>query len=41
MARLYVFAEGLTEQTFASTVLSPHLAEHGVYIRNPVPARFP
>ena len=36
MARLYVFAEGLTEQTFASTVLSPHLAEHGVYIRNPV-----
>ena len=36
MARLYVFAEGPTEQTFASTVLSPHLAEHGVYMRNPV-----
>lgn len=36
MSRLYVFAEGRTEQTFASTVLGPHLAEHGVYMRNPV-----
>ena len=36
MARLYVFAEGPTEQTFASIVLSPHLADHGVYMRNPV-----
>ena len=36
MARLYLFAEGQTEQTFASTVLRPHLAEHGVYMHNPV-----
>ena len=36
MARLYVFAEGRTEQTFASTVLGQHLAEHGVYMHNPV-----
>lgn len=36
MTRLYLFAEGSTEQTFASTVLRPHLAEHGVYMRNPV-----
>lgn len=26
MARLYLFAEGQTEQTFADTVLRPHLA---------------
>ena len=32
MARLYLFAEGQTEQTFADTVLKPHLAQHGVYI---------
>ncbi len=36
MARLYLFAEGPTEQTFAATVLRPHLAEHGVYMHNPV-----
>lgn len=24
MARLYLFAEGSTEQTFANTVLKPH-----------------
>ena len=36
MARLYLFAEGRTEQTFASTVLGQHLAEHGVYMHNPV-----
>ena len=36
MARLYVFAEGPTEQTFAATVLRPYLAERGVYMHNPV-----
>lgn len=36
MARLYLFAEGRTEQTFASTVLQPHLGRHGVWLRNPV-----
>jgi hypothetical protein len=36
MARLYVFAEGQTEQTFAGTILSPHLAAHGVYIQGVV-----
>ena len=36
MVRLYLFAEGPTEQTFASTVLRPHLAEHGVCMHNPV-----
>ena len=30
MARLDVFAEGSPEQTFASQVLIPHLADHGV-----------
>ncbi len=32
MAKLQLFAEGPTEQTFADTVLKPHLAQHGVYI---------
>lgn len=36
MSRLYLFAEGRTEQTFASTVLSPHLANHGVYMQGPI-----
>lgn len=36
MARLYLFAEGQTEQTFANTVLKPHLAQHQVYLHNPV-----
>ena len=36
MARLYVFAEGRTEQTFADNVLAPHLALHGVYMNKPV-----
>ena len=36
MARLYLFAEGRTEQTFAHTVLMPHLAEHKIYMHNPV-----
>lgn len=35
MARLYLFAEGTTEQTFADTVLKPHLAAFGVYMHRP------
>jgi hypothetical protein len=36
MTRLYVFAEGQTEQTFADTILKPHLARYGVFMHNPV-----
>ncbi|MGR0480504.1 MAG: DUF4276 family protein [Candidatus Electronema sp. V4] len=36
MARLYLFAEGQTEQTFADTVLKPHLATVGVFMQGPV-----
>ncbi|MDQ2732594.1 MAG: DUF4276 family protein, partial [Armatimonadota bacterium] len=36
MARLYLFAEGQTEQTFADTMLKPHLAPQGVYLMPPV-----
>lgn len=36
MARLYLWAEGQTEQTFAGNVLKPHLALHGVFMHNPV-----
>jgi len=36
MPRLYLFAEGQTEQTFADAVLKPHLAHFGVYVHNPV-----
>jgi hypothetical protein len=36
MARLYLFAEGQTEQTFADSVLRPHLSGHGVYLHKPV-----
>lgn len=36
MARLYLFAEGRTEQTFADIVLKPHLARHGMIMHNPV-----
>ncbi|MEQ8767701.1 MAG: DUF4276 family protein [Planctomycetota bacterium] len=31
MARLCVFAEGQTEQTFVTTVVAPHLYDYGVY----------
>lgn len=34
MARLYLFAEGYTEQTFAANILKPHLANMGVYLGN-------
>jgi hypothetical protein len=33
MARLYIFVEGRTEQTFADTVLRPHLENTGVYVQ--------
>ena len=36
MVRLHVFAEGRTEQTFADTVLKPHLANLGVYVSKPI-----
>jgi hypothetical protein len=36
MIRLYLFAEGPTELTFADTVLKPHLADFAVYLHPPV-----
>ena len=36
MARLYIFAEGQTEQTYGDTVLKYHLANFGVYLQGPV-----
>ncbi|HBL28911.1 MAG TPA: hypothetical protein DD490_18915 [Acidobacteria bacterium] len=36
MPRLYLFAEGPTELTFADKVLKPHLAGFGVYLHPPV-----
>jgi Domain of unknown function (DUF4276) len=36
MARLYLFAEGQTEQTFADTLIKPQLAQHGVFMHNPI-----
>ena len=36
MVRLHLFVEGQTEQTFADTVLKPHLATAGVYMSKPV-----
>ena len=36
MPRLYLFAEGQTEQTFADTLLKPRLAALGIYLRPPV-----
>lgn len=36
MPRLYLFAEGATELTFADTVLKPHLANRGLYLHPPV-----
>ncbi len=35
MVRLYLFAEGQTEQTFASIVLVPHLARFNVFVHPP------
>lgn len=36
MARLYIFAEGQTEQTYGDTVLKNHLATFGVYVQGPI-----
>ncbi|MBT9317943.1 DUF4276 family protein [Leptothoe spongobia] len=36
MARLYLFAEGQTEQTFADVLMKPHLAQFQVFMHNPV-----
>lgn len=36
MVRLYLVAEGVAEQTFADSVLKPHLAERGVYMHKPI-----
>lgn len=36
MPRLYLFAEGSTELTFADTLLKPHLANSGMYLHPPV-----
>ncbi len=39
MPRLYLFAEGSTEQTFGDTVLRPHLANFQVYLKTAPHAR--
>ena len=36
MPRLYIFAEGQTEQTYGDTVLKEHLAAFGVYVQGPI-----
>jgi hypothetical protein len=36
MARLYVFVEGQSEQTFADSVLRPHLAKLGIFVQGPI-----
>jgi hypothetical protein len=36
MPRLYLFAEGQTEQTFADNVIKPHLFNFGVNLHKPV-----
>jgi hypothetical protein len=36
MARLYLIVEGQTEQTFADTLIKPHLAQRQVYMNKPV-----
>lgn len=38
MARVYVTAEGKTEQAFAVNLLQPHLAGFGVFLTKPRPA---
>lgn len=34
MVRLYLFAEGQTEQTFADNLIKPHLAQYQVYLNH-------
>jgi hypothetical protein len=36
MTRLYLFAEGQTEQTFATLLLKPQLAQRNIFMMNPV-----
>lgn len=36
MVRLYLFAEGQTEQTFAHSLIRPHLAQRNVFMNKPV-----
>jgi hypothetical protein len=36
MVRLYVFAEGQTEQTFANTLIKPHLYQYNVFMNPPI-----
>jgi len=36
MVRLYLFAEGQTEQTFADNLIKLHLAQYQVFMDNPV-----
>lgn len=36
MARLYLFAEGPTEQTFADIILKPHLSQFKVFLSNSI-----
>jgi hypothetical protein len=36
MTRLYIFAEGQTEQTYGDTVLKGHLGAFGVYVQGPI-----
>ncbi len=36
MVRIYMFVEGVTEQTFADTVLRPHLERFGLYLQGPI-----
>ena len=40
MVQLYLYVEGQTEQEFARTVLTPHLAGFGVYLMGAVLAEF-
>ena len=36
MIRLYLFAEGQTEQTFADNLVKPHLSQYEVFMHNPI-----
>lgn len=39
MGRLYIFAEGQTEEAFIKGVLAPHLSAHGVGMTVPILVR--
>jgi len=39
MIRLLFYVEGQTEQGYISKVLTPHLANFGVYVQGPILAR--